>query len=52
VGTLNDRKEFRNPCSDQLAFVDAQSFVAHRLRANLEYEHQLDVALESGAQLS
>jgi hypothetical protein len=52
VGTLNDRREFRNPYNDQLAFVDAQSFVVHRLRANLEYEHQLDVALESGALLS
>jgi hypothetical protein len=52
VGNLNDRREFRNPYSDQLAFVDAQNFVVHRLRANLECEHQLDAVLEFGAQLS
>jgi hypothetical protein len=52
VGNLNDKKEFRNPCSGQLAFVDAQSFEVHRLRANLECEHLLDDALEFHAQLS
>jgi hypothetical protein len=41
VGTRCDRKEFRNPCSDQPAFVDVQSFAVHILRASLGCEHQL-----------
>jgi hypothetical protein len=52
VGNLTDKKEFHNPCNGLLAFVDAQSFEVHRLRANLECEHLLDDVLEFRAQLS
>jgi hypothetical protein len=51
VGNLDDRKEFRNPCNGPLVFADAQGFVVHRLRANLEFAHQLVDALVTLAEL-
>jgi hypothetical protein len=52
VGSRCDKKEFHNPCSDQLASVSAQGSVAHTLHANLEYEHQLVDALVFRVELS